>query len=168
MTVENNECGAAVRLPKDLERLFDASDIIRIADAQDVPSIGEEPTCNVFGERDARIAFNCDVIVVVNPAKIVEPKVSRQRCRLRCDAFHQASVTTDRINVVVEQVETWPIVAAAEPLLRDRHANARCRTLSERASCGLDSRDPVVFRMPGSFTIELAEAANIVERDRRL
>src|SRR5262252_10576824 len=110
MTVENNECGSAARLSKDLERLFDSTDVVRIADSQNIPSIGDESCLNVFGERDARIAFNCDVIVVVNPTQIVEPEMSRQRCRLRCDAFHQASVATDRINMVVEDIETRPIV----------------------------------------------------------
>ena len=76
MAIENNECGAAFRLPKDLERLFDAIDVVRIADSQDIPSIRNESCLNVLGERDACVAFDRDVIVVVNPAQIVEPEMS--------------------------------------------------------------------------------------------
>src|SRR5215467_11720613 len=130
MAVENDECGPVVRLPKDLERLFDAADIVCIADSQNIPSVGDESSLNVFGERDARVAFDRDVIVVVNPAEIVKPEVPGQRCSLRCDAFHQAPVTTNRINVVTKDIETGPIVAMSKPLLRDRHADAGCRTLS--------------------------------------
>src|SRR5215469_923181 len=168
MAVENNEGGAAVRFPKDLECFFDATNVVRIADSQDIPSIRDETCLNVFGKGDARVALDRDVIVVVNPTQIVETEMSRQRCSLRRYTFHQAPVTTDGINVVVEDVETRPIVAVSKPLLSDRHANARCRTLSERSSCGLNARYPVVFRMPGRFAIELAEAANVVESDRRL
>ena len=32
--------------------------------------------CDVFGERDARVAFDGDVIVVVNPAEVIEPQMS--------------------------------------------------------------------------------------------
>jgi hypothetical protein len=66
MTVENNECGAAFRLPKDLERLFDAIDVVRIADSQDIPSIRDESRLNVFGERDARVAWLEPVCTEVN------------------------------------------------------------------------------------------------------
>src|ERR1700723_811564 len=168
MTVENNECRATFRLPKDPERLFDTIDVVRIADSQDLSSVSNESCLNVFGERNARVAFDRDVIVVVNPAQVVEPEMSGQRCSLRCNTFHQAPVTTDCINVVVEDLEARSIVVVGEPFLRDCHADARCRTLPERASCGFNTRHPVVFRMAGSLAVELAEATDIVERDRRL
>src|ERR1700741_2291573 len=134
MTVQNNEGGAALGLSKALESLFDPVDVIRITDAQHVPTVGEEPTCNVFGERDARVAFDRDVIVVVNPPQIVEPKMCSQGCSLRRDSFHQASVTADAINVVVEDVEARPVVAVGEPFFSDCHANACGHTLPEWAS----------------------------------
>ena len=76
MTVENNECGAAFRLPEDPERLFDTIDVVRIADSQDIPSVRNESCLNVFGERNAGVAFDRDVIVVVDPAQVVEPEMS--------------------------------------------------------------------------------------------
>jgi hypothetical protein len=168
MTVENNECGAAFRLPKDLERLFDAINVVGIANSQDIPSISNESCLNVFGKRDARVAFDRDVIVVVNPAQIVEAEVSVATQPLMLCLPSGSRRRADRIDVVVEDLEAGPIVAVGEPLLRHRHANARCRTLAKRASRGFDTRNPVVFRMAGSLAVELAEAANVVERNRRL
>jgi len=78
MTVKNDERGAALRLAKDLERVFDAIRVVRIADSQDIPSVRDESRLNVFGERDPRVAFDGDVIVVVDPAQIFEPEVSGQ------------------------------------------------------------------------------------------
>src|SRR5215472_12435130 len=118
MAVENNECGAPFRLAKNIERMVDTIDVVRIANPQDVPTIGEEPGCNIFGERNTRIAFDRDVIVVVNPAQIIEPEMSGQGCSLRCNTLHQATIPTDGMNVVIEDLETRPIIAVGEPLLR--------------------------------------------------
>src|SRR6185369_16157042 len=87
---------------------------------------------------------------------------------LRGNTFHQAAVSYHGINVIVEDIETRPMVAVRKPFLRDCHAYAGCRSLPERARCRLNARDPVIFRMTGSLAVELAEVADIVERDRRL
>src|SRR4029077_10812774 len=76
MTVEDDECGAAFRFAKDLEHLLNAIDVVGIANSQDVPSIRNESCVDVFGERDSRVAFDRDVVVVVNPAQVVEPEMS--------------------------------------------------------------------------------------------
>ena len=91
-----------------------------------------------------------------------------QRRRLRADAFHQAAVAADRIDVVVEDVEARLVVAAGEPFLGDGHADAGGDALAQRAGRGLDARDPMVFRMPRRLAVELAKVADVVERDRRL
>ena len=91
-----------------------------------------------------------------------------QRGRLRADALHQAAVATDRVDVVVEDVEPRLVVAAAEQFLRDRHADAGGDALAQRAGGRFDARDPVIFRMPRRLAVELAEVADVVERDRRL
>src|ERR1700739_4648489 len=115
MTVENNECGAAFRPSKHLEGLLDAIDVVRISDSQDIPSIRNESRLDVFGERNASVAFDGDVSVVVNPAQVAEPEMSGERCSLRCDTFHQAPVATHRINVVVEDLEARPLGVVGGP-----------------------------------------------------
>ena len=115
-----------------------------------------------------RVAFDGDVVVVVDPAEVVEAEMAGQRRRFRRDAFHHAAVAADGIDVVVEDVEARPVVAAGQPLLRDGHADAGGDALPERAGGGLDARDPVIFGMAGRLAVELAEAADVVERHRGL
>src|SRR5262249_49463558 len=84
------------------------------------------------------------------------------------DALHKAAITAYGIDVVVEDVEPRPVVAAGQPLARDRHADARSNTLTQRTGCRLDPRDPVILRVPRRLAVELAETADVVERDSRL
>ena len=95
-------------------------------------------------------------------------QVTGQRRGFRADAFHQAAISADGVDVVVEDVEAGLVKPVGQPLLADGHAHAGGDALSERASRGFDARDQVVFRMPGRFAADLAEAANILKRDRGL
>src|SRR5262245_29397106 len=113
---------------------------------------------DVLREGDARVSLDGDVIVVVEPAEVVEAEVSRQRRGLRRDAFHHAAVPAHGVDTVVEDVEPRPVVSIREPLLRDRHADARGDALAERARGRLDARYPVVLRMSGALAVELAES----------
>ena len=91
-----------------------------------------------------------------------------ERRRLRAHALHQAAVAADRVDVVVEQLEARLVVAAGQPLARDRHADAGGDALPQRTGRGLDAGYPVIFRMARRLAVELAEMADVVERDRRL
>ena len=75
MAVENDEGGPGLRLAEDLESVLDAIDVVGIADPQNVPSVTQEPGRYVLREGDARVAFDGDVIVVVDPAEIVESQM---------------------------------------------------------------------------------------------
>src|SRR5712692_8699417 len=158
MTVENHEGGPALRLPEDLEGVLDAIGIVGIADPQNVPSVTQEPGCNVLGEGDARAAFEGDVIVVVDPAEIVEAQMGGQRRRFRRDALHHAAISANSIDVVIEDLEPGPVVTGGKPLLSDGHPHARGDALSERAGRSLDARDPVVLGVAWGFAVELAKA----------
>ena len=154
--------------PEDLQSVLDAIDVVGVADAQDVPAVTQEPGGDVLREGDARVAFDGDVVVVVDPAEVVQAQVAGQRRRLRRDALHQAAVAANGIDVVVEDVEARPVVAVGEPLLGDGHAHARGDPLPERTGGGLDARNPVVLGVARGLAVELAETADVVERNRRL
>ena len=115
--------GRPLVLPEDLERVLDAIDVVGVADPQDVPAVTEEPGRDVLREGDARVPFDGDVVVVVDPAEVVEAEVAGQRRRFRRDALHHAAVAADGVDVVVEDLEARPVVAVGEPLLGD----APCR-----------------------------------------
>src|SRR5262245_56724460 len=168
VAVEHNECGSALRLPENLQRMLDAADIVRVADSQYVPSIGEEAGSDILCKRDARVSFDRDVVVVPNPAEIVESQMGGERRRFRADPLHQAAVAAHRVDLVIENVKARTIVVVGKPLLRQRHADAGGNALPERPGSGFDAGDPVVFRMSRSLAVELTETADVVERHRRV
>src|SRR5581483_2182451 len=114
------------------------------------------------------IALDRDVIVVVDPAEVREPEVPGERRGLLRDALHQAAVAADRVDVVAEDLEAGPVVGRGEPVPGDRHADAGGDALPERAGRRLDARGEVVLGMPRALAVDLAEAADVVERDGRL
>src|SRR5215510_6175553 len=58
---------------------FDSIEIVGIPDANDVPPVAKEPRSDVFGERDIRLAFDGDVIVIVDPAQVIEFEMPGER-----------------------------------------------------------------------------------------
>ena len=147
------------------ERCSNALGVIGIAHAQDVPAVSQKAHGDVFGEGDVGVPFDRDAVVVVDPAEVVEPQVAGERCGFRSDAFHHAAVPGDRINPVVEDREARAVVAIGQPFFRDGHPHTCCDTLSQRTGGGLNAGHPVVLGMARRFAIELAEAADIFERD---
>src|SRR5580704_2952232 len=91
-----------------------------------------------------------------------------KRSRFRRNTLHHATISAHGINVVVEYLETRPIEMGGQPLLSDSHTHAGGDALPERTGRCLNARDPVVFRMSGCPTVELAETTNIVKGYRRL
>src|SRR5438094_8842385 len=148
--------------------MLDAVHIVRVADSQHVPPIGEKAGSDILCKSDARVAFDRNVVVVPHPAEVVESQMSGERCRFRADTFHHATVAAYRVDLAIENVKAWTIVAVGEPLLRQRHPDARGNALAEGTSSGFDAGDPVVFRMSRSLAVQLAKTADVVERHRRL
>jgi len=138
MAVQDDQRRPAFGLPEYGERLFDALEVVGVADPQHVPVIAEEPRRDILGESNARAALDGDVVVVVDPAEIVDAEMAGQRGRLRADAFHQATVAANRIDVVVENLEAWTVVSAGKPRSGDRHANAGGDPLTQRTGRRLD------------------------------
>ena len=88
--------------------------------------------------------------------------------RLRGDALHHAAVARLRVHVEVEEREAVAVVARAEPLARDRHADRGRDALAERTGGGLDAARPAVLGMARALRAELPEPLQILERDGRL
>ena len=93
--------------------------------------------------------------------------MASERCCLAADAFHHVAVTAQRIHLVVEQRMSVAVVRGGEPTLRDGHAHAGRRTLTERAGGGLDARSPAVFRVPSAAAASLPKAFQIGQRHGR-
>ena len=168
VAVEDQERRAPLRLPEDLERVLDPLDVVRVAHPEDVPPVGEKARRDVLGERDPRRPLDRDVVVVVDPAEVVEAEVAREGGRLGRDPFHHAAVSGDGEDAVVEDVEAGTVVTGGEPLLADRHPDAGRDALPERTGGAFDAGDPAVFGVARRLAVELAESADVVERHGRL
>ena len=68
-----------------------------------VPAIAFEPRADIFAERQAGVAFNGDVIVVVDPAEVRKLQVSGQRGGFAGNSFHHVAVAADGVDVVIEE-----------------------------------------------------------------
>src|SRR6058998_1719662 len=102
MAVENDEGRPPLCLAEDFESVLDAIDVVGIANPQNVPSVTQEPGRYILREGDARVAFDCDVIVVVDPAEIVEAQMGGQRRPFRSNTLHHAAISANSIDVVIE------------------------------------------------------------------
>ena len=168
VAVENDKRGPVLRPPEELERMLDAMDVVCVAHTQDVPPISQETRRDVLRERELGIPLDGDVVVVEDPAEIVETQVPGQRGSLRGNTLHQAAIAADGVDLVIEDLEAWPVVAIGEPLFGSGHSHARGYSLPERARSSLHAGDPAVLGMPGRSAVELAEVADVIERHRRL
>src|SRR5258706_35593 len=70
------------------------SGIVRIR-LQHLPAVALVTLHRVVGERDAGVAVDGDVVVVVQHHQVPESEVARERRRLVRDAFHHAAVAGD-------------------------------------------------------------------------
>src|ERR1019366_2367541 len=157
MTVENDEGRTFPGLVKNVQRMLDPVNVIRVADAQDVPAVTQEPGGDVLRKGDARVSVDGDVVVVINPAEVVQGEMAREGRGFRSHPFHHAAIAADRISIVVEDLVVRPIVAVGEPFFGHGHADAHRNALSEGAGRGLDAGDQMIFGVTGSLAAELAE-----------
>ena len=91
-----------------------------------------------------------------------------QRSGLGPDAFHQVAVAAQGVDVVVEQIEAGAVVAGGQPALGDRHADAVADALPQRPGRRLHAAGVAVLGMSGATAVQLAEAADVVQRHGRL
>ncbi len=109
-----------------------------------------------------------DLVIVVDPAQVVEFEVARQRGGLARDALHHAAVPGQGINVEVEQVEAGAVEVGRSPLGSDGHADTGGHALAERPRGGLHAGGPAVLGVAGALAVELAKLLDLVQGDRRL
>jgi len=102
---------------------------------------------NILVEGQRRLALDGDVIVVVEPAEVVELEMAGHRRGLATDALHHAAVAEDGVGVVIEQFEIGFVVRRRQPLAGDGHADAVGGALAEWPCCRLGAWDETIFGM---------------------
>ena len=117
----------------------DRGEVVGVVHGEHVPAEAAEARGDVFAEGQVGVAFDRDVVVVVDPAEVRELQVAGERGGFVGDAFHQVAVAALGPDVEVEQLEAGLVVAGGEPAAGDRHADAVAAALAERAGRGFDA-----------------------------
>ena len=91
--------------------------------------------------------------------------MSGQRCGFAGNAFHHVAIAAEGIDVVIKDLKSRLIVMGCEPLAGYGHADAVSHPLTERSGRSFDACGPAVFRMSGSFAVQLAELLDVIEGD---
>ena len=134
VAVDDDESRSIGRLLERPERALEHLQVVGIAHARHVPAVAEKPRRHVVAVRQRRVALDRDVIVVVDPAQVAELEVPGERGGLAGDPFHHAAVAAERVDVVVEEIESGAIEVAGQPAFGDGHADAGRHALSQWAA----------------------------------
>ncbi len=155
-------------LAEGLQRGAESGQVVDVIDLHHVPAITGEALPHIFAECQRGVAFDGDGVVVIDPAEVREFEVPGDGSRLGADAFHQIAVAAQDIHLIVEQVEAGTVVPSRQPALGDRHADAVADALPERTGRRLHAARVAVLGVSGAAAIQLAEAADVVQRHRQL
>ena len=140
--------------------------VICVCDMGNIPAEPLESLANVFAEGEVGIPFNRDVVVIVDPAKIVELQVAGDACGLTSNPFHQVAIAAERVDVVIEQVVLGGVVIGGEPLLGHRHADRVAEACTEGPGRRFDPRGLTELGMTGTGAADLTKMLQVVEGDR--
>ena len=116
VTIHDDESRSISACARVLVGTIECTEIIRITNAQDIPSVADVSSRDIIRIRKRRVAFNRDVIEVVDPTHIRKTKMTSQARRFARDSFHHATVAADRPHAVIEDWISRSVVARAEHL----------------------------------------------------
>ena len=140
-------------------------EIVAVRDGGRVPAVSLETLGHVFGESERSVAFDGDVVIVVEIDEFAEFEMTGERGGFTGDAFHQVAVGDDAVDVMVEHGEAFAVKPGREMRAAHRHADAVGEPLAERPRCDLDAGREHVLRVAGSLRLPLAEALQFFERE---
>src|SRR5215831_4625379 len=164
MAIEDDERRTLLRFAKDFESLLDTLEVIGVTDTQDIPAVSQKSSLDILGESDARLTLDRNVIVVIDPAEVIETQVAGERRCFRRNSFHQAAIAAHGVSIVIKDIKARSVVTMGEPFLGNCHSHTRGNTLPKRTGRSLHARNPMILRMPRRFAVEPAKVANIIKR----
>src|SRR5437899_12896600 len=97
----------------------------------DVPAVGFPPRTSIVAKRQRGVAFDGDVIVVVEPDQLTKPGMTSEGPRLVGDSFHHVSIAGDEVHVMVEDF-LIAVEYRGHVCFADSHADGVANTLTER------------------------------------
>src|SRR5438309_11561559 len=121
MAFDNNQTGPIIDPLGNGDRFGDTLAVVGVAHPLDMPAVGEKPAGDILAKGESGVAFDRDVVAVVDPAEIAEPQMTGHRGGLAADTLHHAAVAAPREDLVVEPRTARPTEMARQPIGRERH-----------------------------------------------
>ena len=153
----DDEVRLAATEDREIERRADLLGVVTV-DVLHVPAVGFVALSDVLREREARVAVDRDVVVVVEEDDVVETEVRGEAAGFAADALHHVAVGGDAEDASREERCAPTIEARREHLERRRDADGVRNALPERPGGHLDAGCDVVLGMPRRLRTPLAEA----------
>ncbi len=128
-----------------------------------LPMVALKTLGHVIRVGQLRIAFDADVIVIVNANKLAKTQMSGQRSRFMGCALHQVTITANDIGMMVDDFMPFSIVGRRQMGFCDGHSDCRHHTLTKRAGGRFHTWRNSILRMAGSFASPLAKILEVLE-----
>src|SRR5665213_179270 len=165
MAVDDDQGRYVVGASEDFDGLRSSLRIIGVANSLHVPAVGQKARRDIVAKGEICVAFDRYAVAVVEPAKVPEHQMTRERGGFAGDAFHHVAIATYCINVVIEHCEIGPVEVLGQPMLGDRHADARRTPLPKRAGCCLNACGHMIFGVARALAVDFTEVLDVIERD---
>ncbi len=130
MTVHDNQGRPFGLVYGRLNRPRQHLQVIRVAHPLHVPMVGQEAGGHILTKSQRGVAFNGNVIVVIKPDEVAEPKMSRKRGCLSRNALHHTAIARDGEDVVVNDFVAGAVEVVGQPPLCNGHTDAIGHALS--------------------------------------
>lgn len=107
-----------------------------------------------MGRKKKLIHTNGDMVVIVKSNEVTELQVTSSASSLASNTLHSTTITEDGVCVVVEELIAGLVEDASTVSLGNGKTNGVGKTLTEGASCDLDTGSLVGFRVTWGDTAE--------------
>ena len=128
--LQNNNGRFARRVLKALHCSTNGIQIVGILDCHCVPSESLKFRGRIFRKCQIRFTFDRDVIVVINPAEVIQFQVTSNRCCFATDSFHEVAIGAKYVYVVIKEIRSVSIKTCGFPFGSHGHANTCANTLA--------------------------------------
>ncbi len=141
--------------------------VVGIVNASNIPTETLESLADVFAECQFGVTFDRDVVVVVQPAQIVQLQMSGDRSGFAGDSFHQVAVAANSVDVVVKQRVIRRVVVCGQPFLGHRHADRVADAGTKRTRGRFNPGRFAEFWVARTDAADLTKVLDRIERNRQ-
>src|SRR6185436_16572074 len=113
-----------------------------------------------------RLSRERNLVVVVERDELAEPEMPGERRRLRGYSLHEIAVRAQDVRAVIDDLVARPVEPRREVALGDGHAHGVRHALAEGPGRRLDAGSDPELRVPGCLRPPLAEALDLLQRER--